>query len=167
MRELPRTLKVAQKNLIPDGNRKKPPISNISPPKEITIRTARDSATSDLSSSRPNSTASEGGCSTDDDNNDGTTECSESGHESSSDEFGGGDNRAALDPISEEASLAKRSEDDGYFNLLFIACLSVRLIFVGNLWFILVVKSRQIVFVYVVLLNVFDLHKKKHQPHIL
>lgn len=119
MRELPRaTLKVAQKNLIPDGNRKKPPISNISPPKEITIRTPRESVTSDLSSSRPNSTASEG-CSTDDDNNDGTTECSESGQESSSEEFDG-ENRAALDPISEEASLAKRSEDDGYLIVVFV-----------------------------------------------
>ncbi|XP_037051870.1 liprin-beta-1 isoform X4 [Bradysia coprophila] len=112
MRELPRTtLKMVQKNLIPDGNRKKPPISNVSPPKDIATRTARESVTSDLSSSRPNSTASEGGCSSDDENNDGTTECSESGHESSSDDFGG-ENRTALDPISEEASLAKRSEDD-------------------------------------------------------
>ncbi|KAJ6648060.1 hypothetical protein Bhyg_03285 [Pseudolycoriella hygida] len=114
MRELPRTtLKVMQKSLIADGNRKKPPISNISPPKEISTRTQRESVTSDLSSSRPNSTASEGGCSTDDENNDGTTECSEcsEGHESSSDEFGG-ENRMGLDPISEEASLAKRSEDD-------------------------------------------------------
>lgn len=122
MRELPRTtLKVVQKNLIPDGNRKKPPISNVSPPKEITPRTQRESVTSDLSSSRPNSTASEGGCSTDDDNNDGTTECSESGRDSSSDDFGGEnpDNRAALDPISEEASLAKRSEDDGYLIVVY------------------------------------------------
>lgn len=123
MRELPRTaLKAVQKNLIPDGNRKKPPISNISPPKEITIRTPRESVASELSSSRPNSTASEGGCSTDDENNDGTTECSESGHESSSDDFGG-DNRAALDPISEEASLAKRSEDDGYFIVVYYVVL--------------------------------------------
>lgn len=120
MRELPRsTLKVVQKNLIPDGNRKKPPISNVSPPKEITPRTQRESANSDLSSSRPNSTASEGGCSTDEENNDGTTEGSESGQESSSDDFGG-ENRAALDPISEEASLAKRSEDDGYFIVVFV-----------------------------------------------
>lgn len=132
MRELPRTtLKVAQKNLIPDGNRKKPPISNVSPPKEITTRTPRESVTSDLSSSRPNSTASEGGCSTDDENNEGTTECSESGHESSSDDFGG-DNRP-LDPISEEASLAKRSEDDGY--LIFI-CLKSSILR-RKLWFIL------------------------------
>lgn len=121
MRELPRsTIKVVQKNLIPDGNRKKPPISNISPPKEITIKSARESVTSELSSSRPNSTASEGGCSTDDENNDGTTECSESGHESSSDDYGI-ENRTALDPISEEASLAKRSEDDGYFSFFFVA----------------------------------------------
>lgn len=140
MRELPRTtLKVVQKNLIPDGNRKKPPISNISPPKEITTRTARESVTSDLSSSRPNSTASEGGCSTDDENNDGTTECSESGQESSSDEFGGGENRCALDPISEEASLAKRSEDDGYLIVVY-SFLSVRnTLFQWKLWFILFV----------------------------
>ncbi len=140
MRELPRTtLKVVQKNLIPDGNRKKPPISNISPPKEITARTARESVTSDLSSSRPNSTASEGGCSTDDENNDGTTECSESGQESSSDEFGGGENRCALDPISEEASLAKRSEDDGYLIVVY-SFLSVRnTLFQWKLWFILFV----------------------------
>lgn len=120
MRELPRTtLKVVQKNLIPDGNRKKPPISNVSPPKDITPRTQRESVTSDVSSSRPNSTASEG-CSTDDDNNDGTTECSESGRDSSSDDFGV-ENRAvlALDPISEEASLAKRSEDDGYLIVVY------------------------------------------------
>lgn len=131
MRELPRTtLKVAQKNLIPDGNRKKPPISNISPPKEIMIRTPRESVTSELSSSRPNSTASEGGGSTDDDNNDGTTECSESGHESSSDEFGC-ENRAVLDPISEEASLAKRSEDDGYLITVYIF-INILLLFVGN-----------------------------------
>lgn len=161
MRELPRTtLKAVQKNLIPDGNRKKPPISNISPPKEITIRTPRESATSDLSSSRPNSTASEGGCSTDDDNNDGTTECSESGHESSSDEFGG-ENRAALDPISEEASLhAKRSEDDGYLIVVY-SFLSIPFYFVGN-YGLYSLKSLPIMFV--LLLNVLKL---KHQLKFL
>lgn len=136
MREIPRTaLKVAHKNLIPDGNRKKPPISNISPPKEITARTPRESVTSELSSSRPNSTASEGGCSTDDENNDGTTECSESGHESSSDEFGC-ENRAVLDPISEEASLAKRSEDDGYLITAY-SLFECFMFLCWKLWFIL------------------------------
>lgn len=125
MKELPRTNgKVA--NLLADGVRKKPPLS----------MKVRDTVRTDLSSSRPNSTASEGGASTDgDDEENLTTECSESCHDddeeddeedddeedendddddeglTSSEEEGVG-RGVPLDPISEEASLILKQSDE-------------------------------------------------------
>lgn len=140
MRELPRSnvVKFVPRKLIPDGNSKKPPISNcngvVQPEKSTSSNVTavsisnenssavRESIVSDISSSRPNSTASERSLSTDDD--DSTTECSESGADGSTDEDGGiGENRVPLEPISEETSQRKKSdEDDGlilFFSFVF------------------------------------------------
>lgn len=129
MRELPKasSVKFETKKLIPDGNRKKPPLS-LSSNQSAGVLTAgsvstngngtstRESITSDVSSSRPNSTASEGGASTDDDDINATTECSESCQDTSSDEEG---NKGALEPISEEASLRKQSEEEEHGCFIF------------------------------------------------
>lgn len=141
MRELPRSsiVKFEQRKLIPDGNPKKPPIANgssvqviaaTSPPSSPSViatnvvapmkkenNSVRESIVSDISSSRPNSTASDRSVSTDDDDDDengSTTECSESCQDAgSSEEDCVGDNRT-LEPISEETSQRKKTdEDDG------------------------------------------------------
>ena len=152
MRDLPRAtnfLKIEPKNLQPDGVKKKPPLSQSAVVCKSEKMCMRESMTSDISSSRPNSTASEGDRSTDDDDdedddedeqqeeddddqeeededeeeesgdksttsvsagddNDGEEE--DDGDESSLDEEG--PSRKQLDPISEEATIVKRSSDE-------------------------------------------------------
>lgn len=144
MRELPRSsvVKFVPRKLIPDGNSKKPPIScgnGVVVQQEKTTSVAnvtavsvsnenissagvRESIVSDISSSRPNSTASERSLSTeDDDDDDSATECSESEADGSTDEDGGiGENRVPLEPISEETSLRKKSDEDDGLIFLYI-----------------------------------------------
>lgn len=162
MRDLPRNVgktndvvlkKIsAVSNLLPDGNREKPPLSsntNTSPSTAFTSNASslyfnktstppltstanindnkstashtRDSVCSEVNSSRPNSTTSEGEEEDDDeeeeeadndvDDNDETTENSENGLSSSSEEGP----RGVLQPISEEYSSLKkkRTEEEG------------------------------------------------------
>lgn len=98
------------------------------------MNVARESVISDFSSSRPNSTASEG-CDFSDiedeeeeenrDDDETTTEYSESCRDDDDDNDDGPSSEedaehdvvraaAALDPISEETSLANKTSDDGY-----------------------------------------------------
>ncbi|CAD7088011.1 unnamed protein product [Hermetia illucens] len=91
--------------LTPDGNRNKPPIS-ASPQRQLK---KRDSVSSDVSSSRPNSTTtSDGNNSTGDEEENISSDTSETSDVGDSTD----DEEKGLDPISEEASMRKRSDGE-------------------------------------------------------
>lgn len=99
--------------LTPDGNRNKPPIS-ASPQRQLK---KRDSISSDVSSSRPNSTTtSDGNNSTGDEEENISSDTSETSDVGDSTD----DEEKGLDPISEEASMRKRSDgENGYWSFFF------------------------------------------------